>query len=324
MQLAKETEPIVVTPTLHRRSRSERPVVTGGAGFIGSHLVERLVAEGSEVLVIDDLSSGSPTNLPREARLERRDIAADDLDGLLRRWRPTCVFHLAAQSSVPRSTSDPLGDLAVNVVGSHHVAAAALASGAERLVFVSSGGAIYGETRRPARETARPAPSSYYGIHKLAAEGHVALAGVSHAIARPANVFGPRQRAGLEGAVVAAFVEQAVSGGPLRIHGDGSQTRDFVHVHDVTEALVLLARPGTGDGIWNLASGRRTSIAELADLVEREVGRALGRSHGPRRTGDVTESVLSAARLRAIGWRATVSLDAGLRELLGASAPASR
>ena len=270
-----------------------RAIVTGGAGFIGSHLVDRLVAEGVEVLVVDDLSTGEAGHLGPDVRLERLDIAAADLEPAFNAWRPSVVYHLAAQASVTASVRDPLRDLAVNVVGSHRVAAAARAAGATRLVSVSSGGAVYGETRTPATEATLAAPISYYGVHKLAAEGHVTLAGPPCAIARPSNVFGPRQRAGLEGAVVAAFVDQAVTRGCLTIHGDGAQTRDFIHVLDVIDALWLLGRPETPAGVWNVAAGQGTSVNALADEVERAFGAPLRRDHGPRRPGDVVHSAIS-------------------------------
>jgi UDP-glucose 4-epimerase len=297
-----------------------RAIVTGGAGFIGSHLVDRLIADGWSVLVVDDLSTGRSEHLRPEARFERLDVASDGLEPLFRSWRPRSVFHLAAQASVPRSMDDPLRDLAVNVVGTHRVAVAARAARADRLVFVSSGGAIYGETPRRATERTAPAPSSFYGIHKLAAEGHVALAGVSYAIARPSNVYGPRQSAGLDGAVVVAFLDQALSVGELRIHGDGRQARDFVHVHDAVDALCRLADSGTAAGIWNVGVGRSVTVADLANLVEAAVGRPLLRTFSPRRAGDVTHSAMSAARLRTLGWRPSVPLSSGIRGLVRATA----
>jgi UDP-glucose 4-epimerase len=266
--------------------------------------------------VIDDLSTGDQSNVAREARLEVLDIATDDLGPVVRAWRPDLVFHLAAQASVPASMDAPLRDLAVNVTGTNLVAAAARAGGARRLVFVSSGGAIYGETVRPATERTLPAPSSFYGVHKLAAEGHVALSGIEYAIARPMNIYGPGQRGGLEGAVVAGFVAQAGAGGPLTIDGDGRQTRDFVHVRDVVDALVRLGQPGLEHGTWNVAAGRRTSILALATMVERAAGRRLGLVHRPSRRGDVTSSSASARRLRALGWAPSVALIDGIRELL--------
>ena len=295
-----------------------RAIVTGGAGFVGGHLADRLIAEGCPLLVVDDLSSGVAANVPREARFESVDIASDGLERLFRSFDPTIVFHLAAQASVPASMADPLRDLAVNVVGTYRVAEAARSSGVERLVFVSSGGAIYGESRRPATEGRLPAPASYYGIHKLTAEGYVARSGLAYAIARPSNIYGQRQGAGLEGAVVASFVDQALASGELRIHGDGRQTRDFIHVSDVTEALARLGRPDRGSGLWNVAVGHATSIIGLADQVEAAIGRPLARSFAPRRAGDVSDSAVSAERLRATGWAPRIDLATGLVELIRA------
>jgi UDP-glucose 4-epimerase len=298
-----------------------RAVVTGGAGFIGSHLVRRLQSDGWSVLVVDDLSTGRSDRLPAGVTLDVRDISADDLEAPFRSWRPDAVFHLAAQSSVPASHADPLRDLAVNVVGTHRVTEATRAAGASALVFVSSGGAVYGETPRAATEETLPAPASYYGVHKLAAEGHVAVSGVPHAIVRPANVYGPGQTAGVDGAVIASFLDQAAAGGPLRIHGDGGQSRDFVQVQDAVAALVLVARlraEGGGDAIWNVATGTAVTIRALADAVEAATGRTFDRLSLPRRSGDVTRSLLSPARLRSAGWRPSIGLEDGLRGLIDA------
>jgi UDP-glucose 4-epimerase len=299
------------------RKGRRRALVTGGAGFIGSNLVDRLIADGDAVLAIDDLSTGSTGNLPAEVRLERLDIADDELQAVFDAWRPDVVFHLAAQASVPMSMQAPLRDLAVNVVGTHRVAAAARAAGAGRFVFVSSGGAIYGETTRPATEATPPTPTSFYGVHKYAAEGHVALAGMPFGIARPSNVYGPRQSAGLEGAVVAAFLDQAVTKGVLRIHGDGQQTRDFVHVSDVVDALCLMGQGNAPSGTWNVASGRSVTILHLAEVVERALGRPLARESAPRRLGDVARSSASAVRLRRqLGWRPSIGLGGGIGRLV--------
>jgi UDP-glucose 4-epimerase len=293
-----------------------RALVTGGAGFLGTHLVGRLLADGWRVQIVDDLSTGRRDHVPRAARLDVADIATDDLAGIARDGRPDVVFHLAAQASVPRSVADPARDRAVNVDGTANVLAAGRAAGAARFVFVSSGGAIYGETRRAATERSRVDPKSPYGRHKLEAEGLVARSGISYAVARPSNIYGPGQSAGLEGAVVAAFVARALAREPLAIDGDGRQTRDFVHATDVADALVRLAGPGVADDVWNVSAGHRTSIAELANLVEQEARVTLGRAWRPARAGDVHDSAVASTKLRRLGWRPAVSLRHGIRELL--------
>lgn len=294
-----------------------RTIVTGGAGFIGSHLVDRLIADGDAVLVIDDMSSGSSEHLAIDGNLEELDIAGDDLMPAFNGWRPDVVYHLAAQASVPLSIQAPLRDLEVNVVGTHRVAVAARAVGARRLVFVSSGGAIYGATSHPASEVSLPAPTSFYGVHKLAAEGHVALGGLPFAIARPSNVYGPRQAAGLEGAVVAAFLDQAATSGTLRIHGDGRQTRDFVHVSDVVDALIRLGQTEAPSRTWNISSGESVTILRLAEIVERTLDRRLNRESAPLRPGDVRHSAISAALLTTLGWFPKIGLASGIDGLVG-------
>ena len=299
-----------------RAQRSRRAIVTGGAGFVGSHLADRLIEEDFEVLVLDDLSTGLSGQVPPRARFEAIDIAMGPLDEVMAAWRPAVVFHLAAQASVPLSADDPARDLAVNGFGTYRVTEAARNAGAERLVFVSSGGAIYGETDRPATEGTTPAPASYYGIHKLLAEGYVGVGGVPYSIVRPSNIYGPRQRAGLEGAVVATYVEQGARLGRVAIHGTGRQTRDFVHVTDVVVALLLLAGAELPSGTWNVSTGRPTSIVELADLVQSLLGRRIERIARPARVGDVVHSTISPRALRSLGWRPSISLAAGLAGLI--------
>ena len=175
----------------------------------------------------------------------------------------------------------------------------------------STASAVGQPTERSAVE-----PKSPYGRHKLEAETLVARSGIPFAIARPSNIYGPRQAMGLEGAVVAAFVTQARAGERMTIDGDGNQTRDFIHARDVVEALIRLARPSIAAGIWNVSAGSRTSIGELAALVEREAGVALGRTHRPSRAGDVHDSAISSAKLRTTGWKPAISLASGIRELL--------
>lgn len=305
------------TASAHRNS-SLRVIVTGGAGFIGHHLVRALEDRGDEVLVIDDLSGEIRGGLRPNTRLERLDITRSDLRRPIARWRPSVVYHLAAQVSVPRSMQDPEHDLQVNGIGTLRVVEAVKSAGVPRLVFTSSGGAIYGDTEKPATETSPSKPLSYYGVHKLLAEQYVRWSGVDCAIARPSNVYGPGQPAGGEGAVIAAFVSAAQHSSKLVIHGDGTQRRDYLHVADLVSALLLLGDCGES-GTWNVSSGVATSVLELAGLLEQLAGRPLSITHGDRRPGDVKESCLASDRIRMLGWAPRVSLAEGLRELLETS-----
>lgn len=293
----------------------QRVAVTGGAGFIGHHLVRALQDQAVDVLVIDDLSTAVPGGLRPGTPFAQLDVSRDDVSSVLTSWRPSIVYHLAAQVSVPRSMQDPERDLEINAIGTLRVIESARSAGVGRLVFVSSGGAIYGETSTPANESTPPAPRSYYGAHKLLAEQYVSWSGLSHAIARPSNVYGPDQPFSGEGAVIAAFVAAARASAPLVIHGDGRQRRDFVHVDDVVSALVLLGAHGES-GVWNVSSEVTTSVLELAELVQELTGRTLAVTHGDRRPGDVTDSSLTSHRLLQLGWAPQVGLEHGLVQLL--------
>lgn len=294
--------------------KGRQVVVTGGAGFIGSHVVDALVADGWRVTVVDDLSGGRRENLPEEiAAFAQCDIASDDFAAVFDAARYDAVVHCAAQTSVPRSVAEPEHDRRVNLVGTENVLRQARRAGIRRVVFFSSGGAIYGDTATRADETTPPAPLSPYGAHKLAAESSVARSGLSYAILRPANVYGPRQRVGTDGGVVATFVDRLRQHVPLHINGDGTQVRDFVYVTDVA-AAVRSALSWDASGIWNIASGVDTTISALA----RHVGEAMGVvpriEYGPMRPGDVRVSRLSNARLTHGGlWRPDYTLAQGLR-----------
>jgi UDP-glucose 4-epimerase len=287
-----------------------RAVVTGGAGFIGSNLVDALLARGDEVTVVDDLSSGKREHVNPAASLIERDIR-DGIDAS----GAAVVFHLAAQADVQTSMKRPDFDADVNVRGTVRVLEAAREAGAQ-VVFSSTGGAIYGECDGPAAEDSTRAPLSPYGIAKLCGEEYLRgwnrIHGSSHVALRFGNVFGPRQDAGLEGGVVAIFLERMARGEETVIFGDGGQTRDFVYVGDVVEAL--LAAAGHDGGTYNVGTGRETSVADLHAACRR----AAGTSEEPRledaRLGDVRRSVLDVTRIEhELGWRARTSLDDGLR-----------
>jgi UDP-glucose 4-epimerase len=293
-----------------------RVLVTGGAGFIGSHVSEALVAVGDEVHVVDDLSSGNPENLPEGAVLHELDIRSTELAELVGVVQPHVIFHLAAQADVGTSVKQPALDADVNVIGTIRVLEAACSAGA-RIVFTSTGGAIYGDCARAAREEDRRRPLSPYGTSKLAGEEYLAtwnrLYGTSHVACRLANVYGPRQQASLEGGVIAIFLQRLREESAVEIFGDGAQTRDFVYVGDVVQAL-LAAASGQSAGVFNVGTGTETSILELYTLCAEAAGveqRPPG--FAPARPGDLRRSVLDASlAAERLGWRPETSLAAGL------------
>ena len=291
-----------------------RAIVTGGAGFIGSHLADALLARGDDVLVIDNLSRGLREHVPGGAELVERDIR-EPLGDVFADFRPDACFHLAAQADVRVSVARPDEDAMDNVIGTIHVLQAAQEQGA-KVVFSSTGGAIYGECERPAREDDPLEPLSPYGTAKLAAESYVSmwnrLHGGQHTVLRYANVYGPRQVAGLEGAVVAIFFEQFRAGEPATIFGDGTQTRDFVHVFDIVAATLAALDAG---GLFNVGSGMETTIVELHDLCRRASGTEGEPVFAPERLGEIRRSVLDATRgEQGLGWTPKLSLEEGLRQ----------
>src|SRR4051812_7536253 len=287
-----------------------RCVVTGGAGFIGSNLVDALLARGDEVVVVDDLSTGKRENVSDAAQLHEVDIRFPELaDGLA---GAETIFHLAAQADVPTSVRRPDFDAEVNVVGTVRVLQAA---GDAHVVFSSTGGAIYGECERPAREDHPRRPLAPYGIAKLSGEEYLAgwnrLHGTRHTTLRFGNVYGPRQEAGLEGGVVAIFLDAMAAGDETAIFGDGLQTRDFVHVDDVVAGL--LAAPGRG-GTFNIGSGEATTVAELHERCREATGDDRPPRLEPAREGDIRNSMLDISLAgQELGWRPRLSLDEGLR-----------
>jgi UDP-glucose 4-epimerase len=290
-----------------------RAVVTGGAGFVGSNLVDALLARGDEVVVVDDLSTGKRENVAAEAELVELDILDPALGDVLAEARPDVCFHLAAQADVPTSVRRPDFDAEVNVVGTVRILAAA--GPATDVVFTSSGGATYGEYDRPAREDDPRSPLSPYGVAKLAGEEYLSawnrLHGTRHSALRLANVYGPRQEAGLEGGVVAIFLNAMAAGDETTVFGDGGQSRDFVYVDDVVRALLLA--PG-GGGAHNVGSGVETSVLELHERCRAVSGDERPPLLATAREGDLRRSVLDVALAgRELGWRPEVSLDDGLR-----------
>lgn len=291
-----------------------RAIVTGGAGFIGSHVVEALLARGDEVTVVDDLSNGRRENVPEGARLVVHDIR-EELAPVFAEARPEACFHLAAQVDVRVSVDRPEHDASVNVVGTIAVLEAARAHDAQ-VVFSSTGGAIYGECDGPADEEATRRPLAPYGVSKLAGEEYLAaynrLYGSRHVALRYGNVYGPRQDPHGEAGVVAIFLGKLAEGKAPRIFGDGRQTRDYVYAGDVARAT--LAAAGHDGGVLNVGTGVETSVVELYELCRRVAGREVVAAEAPARLGELQRSVLDVARAeRELGWRPEVSLEDGLR-----------
>jgi UDP-glucose 4-epimerase len=304
-----------------------RALVTGGAGFIGSHLVDALLADGAEVDVLDDLSTGRRENLEgalaRGARLHVATVTdPDEIAGVCHAARPDVVFHLAAQIDVRRSVEDPAFDATANVTGTVNVLEAARPAGVRRLVLASTGGALYGDAETiPTPEAAPITALSPYGVGKAAAESYLALYtrlhGLSTVALRLANVYGPRQDPHGEAGVVAIFCGAAHTGLPATVFGDGRQTRDYLYVGDAVAAFAAAAAASV-TGALNVGTGVQTSVLDLAEALELEVVHAAGRP------GEVARSCLDASLARdALGWRPRTPLRDGLRltlEAVGAAA----
>jgi len=309
-------------------------LVTGGAGFIGSHIVDGLIAAGHRVAVLDDLSSGSRDNLPPGVPLHVADIVDPLAVGrVFDAARPDAVCHQAAQMSVSRSVREPLFDAQVNCIGLINVLEAAARHGCRRIVFASSGGVLYGEVTTPAPESTPANPVSPYGITKWVGERYLKFFAEEHRMAtvalRYSNVYGPRQNPHGEAGVVAIFCKKLLAGEPARVNGDGRYVRDYVFGPDVARANVLAltadlpaVAPGTLTSL-NIGTGLGSDVNELEAMIRAAVGEALMRrgrggplpppEHGQARPGDLRSNLVDASRAsELLGWRPTVSLDAGL------------
>lgn len=292
-----------------------RAIVTGGAGFIGSHVVDALLARGDEVWVLDNLASGRREHVDERAALIVGDVRSEeDIARVFDAAKPHACLHFAAQADVRVSIARPDYDCEVNVLGTVRVLEACRRHRA-RLVFASTGGAIYGECHGPAAEDAARRPLSPYAASKLAAEEYLEtyarLHGGSYVSLRLGNVYGPRQDPHGEAGVVAIFLGVLATGGTPRIFGDGTQTRDYVYVGDVVEAaLTALEHPG---GVFNVGTGRETSVLELFEACRRIAGSSAVAEHAPPRPGELSRSVLDPTRAkRELGFAARTSLAEGL------------
>ncbi len=307
--------------------KSRKVLVTGGAGFIGSRVAEAHLERGDRVWVVDDLSSGRLEHVPSAVEFHRLDVASAGVAELIERVAFDVINHHAAQVDVASSVADPVADARTNVLGLLRVLEAARRAGCARVVFASSGGAIYGDAAaRPTEETAPKRPLSPYGIAKLAGERYLRhyrkARGLDSVALRYANVYGPRQGARGEGGVVAAFSRRLLAGRPLDVRGDGRQTRDYVFVDDVARVNVLAAeaplpaRDGLDDRAFNVGTGIETSVLELAEEMEAVAGLRPGRTSRAAGAGEVRFSALAIGRVARWGWAPSTTLRAGLEATL--------
>ena len=307
-----------------------RALVTGGAGFIGSNLVDRLLAEGNEVDVVDDLSTGSLANLAAartsaggRLTITQLDIRLPEVVELIAHRAPEVVFHLAAQADVRVSVASPAFDAEVNIIGSLNVLEGARQAGTERLVFAASGGTLYGDPPvkdLPLRESQPHRPLSPYGVSKKAVLDYLVayreLHSLEFAALALANVYGPRQNPHGEAGVVAIFADRLLTGTPITIFGTGEQTRDFVYVDDVVDAFVRAATRG-GGLVCNIGTGRETSVNDLYRSMAAVVGSEANPDYAPGRAGELDRNVLDVERAGIqLGWRPWTELGDGVRAVI--------
>lgn len=315
----------LTNPTDYMTPSKQNVLVTGGAGFIGSHVADAYLASGHAVWIVDDLSSGKRENIPAGAEFVELDIRDPAIRNLFREVRFDLVNHHAAQIDVRVSVSDPVKDASINLQGLLNLAEAAIEVGTRRIVYVSSGGVVYGEPEEiPTPESAPKLPLSPYGVTKLAGEYYLnyyrKIRGLEYVALRYSNVFGPRQDPHGEAGVVAIFCNRLQSGERLTVFGDGEQTRDYVFVRDVVAAnmavseLELEAGEGLDARAFNVGTGVGTSVNQLADVVEKIAGASQPRDHQAERPGELRHSTLDAGLLRTQGWAPAFSLEEGLRE----------
>jgi UDP-glucose 4-epimerase len=298
---------------------SARVLLTGGAGFIGSHTVQALVEEGHHVLVVDDFRHSCGAELPGSVEVSRATLGSEEASMAIRAFQPQMALHLAAQGGVSRSVRDPAGDATVNVVGTVALLKACADAACRRVVFASSGGAIYGRARRlPSPETSAAQPLSPYGAAKLACEGYLGMFsrsfGLSTLALRYSNVYGPRQDGSGEAGVVAITCNRLLRGEKPEIRGDGEQTRDFIFVGDVVSANLAGLR-SRAEGVLNIGTGRPTAVNQVVLGLIRISGLDIEPERVPARPGEVRQTYLDVGRAgRMLGWKAQTALEDGLRQ----------
>ena len=294
-------------------------LVTGGAGFIGSHLVDRLIKEGHRVVIIDDLSTGKKENLNSKAKFYKIDICSSKISQIFKKEKPEIIFHYAAQIDVRKSVENPVEDAKINILGTLNILENCKKYKVKKFIFASTGGAIYGETDIiPTSETHPGQPLSPYGIAKLVAEKYLnyyyKVFGLPFLSLRLANVYGPRQNSKGEAGVVAIFCDEMLSGRQPIINGDGKQTRDFVCLEDVVYANILALKQNKS-GIFNIGTAKETSVNEIFKKIKNLTKSNCKEIHGPAKPGEQKRSCLDYSKAkRELGWQPKYSLDNGLNK----------
>jgi len=292
-------------------------LVTGGAGFIGSHVVNKILAQGHETVIVDNLSTGRKENVNPNARLFNLDIFRDDLMEIFTAERFDFVIHLAAQTAVQKSLDEPDYDCRVNVLGTVNVLEASRKTGVRRIVFASSA-AVYGDVPSIAISEDTPVlPTSFYGLSKLVAENYIKLYyelfGMEYIVLRYANVYGERQGVSGEGGVISIFTRKFLNDQPIDIFGDGGQTRDFVYVGDVADANYRALVSSRANAVYNISTATEISVNQMVDMLSLAVGKGGERRYLPTRQGDICRSCLNnRAALKDLDWQPEMSLADGL------------
>lgn len=295
-------------------------LVTGGAGFIGSHLVRQLMEAGDDVISLDNLSTGLRENLPKDARLEVMDTHDERVEDLFRGEHFDAVVHLAAQTLVSDSMTDPQNDMYQNIAGTVHILECCRKYGVQRVIF-SSSAATYGdvdEKALPVQETLPQIPLSFYGLTKMTVEKYLALYhlafGIHYVVLRFANVYGERQGDGGEGGVISIFAKRLAQGKGITIFGNGKQTRDFVYAGDIARGIRLVLTTENADTCYNLSTQTEISLNDLVDILSRITGKEITPDYGPVREGDIYRSSLSNEKaVKNLHWIPEVSLEEGLK-----------
>lgn len=295
----------------------ERVIVTGGAGFIGSHIVDRLILNGFEVAVLDNMLSGFKSNINQKATFYEIDLYSDDLDVVIEEFKPSLVYHLAAQSSVSVSESNPNKDANINILGSLNLYKACNNSTVKRIILSSTGGAIYGNQKiLPCSEQNELNPISPYGVSKLASEKYLEvfseLYGYEYTILRYGNVYGPRQNPSGEAGVISIFAGLLLNGETAKIFGDGSQERDYIYISDVVDANIL-ALNSTNKSIYNISTGQGLSVIEIFNQIKKITKSSNNPIFMPSRKSDVNKIILDNTKaINELKWKPKITIENGI------------